>query len=120
MLQVLFLECDEPLDDLSPNNPMLKQGRTISVGLDKNTKLGLVFHQYCKIVNSHKTPKKQSRALDMHVMDVAPSDLEFVHVVSTWCWIQVFGSGFGTEWWLDIADYITLYAPRPCFSVSDS
>eukprot|EP00585_Thalassiosira_rotula_P007311 CAMPEP_0196137226 /NCGR_PEP_ID=MMETSP0910-20130528/5279_1 /TAXON_ID=49265 /ORGANISM="Thalassiosira rotula, Strain GSO102" /LENGTH=772 /DNA_ID=CAMNT_0041397659 /DNA_START=80 /DNA_END=2398 /DNA_ORIENTATION=+ len=82
---VLYFECNEDLDDiLCPENPVLKKGTTVYIGLDKNTKLSLVFHQYCKFVNS-KIPKRKGVAgshngANSNVVDsVKMSDFEFLH-----------------------------------------
>eukprot|EP00571_Detonula_confervacea_P011377 CAMPEP_0172302962 /NCGR_PEP_ID=MMETSP1058-20130122/4590_1 /TAXON_ID=83371 /ORGANISM="Detonula confervacea, Strain CCMP 353" /LENGTH=724 /DNA_ID=CAMNT_0013013633 /DNA_START=26 /DNA_END=2200 /DNA_ORIENTATION=+ len=74
---VLYFECSEDLDELfSPNNPMLKKGTRVCIGLDKNTKLSVVFNQYCKFVNS-KIPKN-SRGANLANIVKMP-DFEFLH-----------------------------------------
>lgn len=81
---ILYFECNEDLDDvLCPENPVLKKGTTVYIGLDKNTKLSLVFHQYCKFVNS-KIPKRKGAAgghngMNNNVDSVKMSDFEFLH-----------------------------------------
>ena len=80
---ILYFECAQELDELAPSNPMLKQGTTVYIGLDKNTKLEKVFNQYIKFVNS-KIPKKNKKndddEDDLHVLNsVKLSDLEFLH-----------------------------------------
>ena len=76
---VLYLECCDDLDTLlSPNNTILKRGTTVYIGLDKNTKLSLVFHQYCKFVNS-KIPKNKGNADVNTLNSIKLSDLEFQH-----------------------------------------
>jgi len=73
-LQVLYFECDEDLSDIAPNNPLLLRGATVYVGLDKGSKLSVVFQHYCDFVNS-KSPstKPGSRVY------IKPTDLEFMH-----------------------------------------
>ena len=78
---ILYFECAQDLDELAPSNPMLKQGTTVYIGLDKNTKLEKVFNQYIKFVNS-KLPKKNNKGddEDLNVLNsVKLSDLEFLH-----------------------------------------
>jgi len=76
---VLYFECHDDLDELlCPGNPILKRGTTVFIGLDKNTKLSLVFHQFCKFVNS-KIPKKKKGAATVNVDAVKLSDFEFLH-----------------------------------------
>ena len=78
---ILYFECAQDLDELAPSNPMLKQGTTVYIGLDKNTKLEKVFNQYIKFVNS-KLPKKKNKGddEDLNVLNsVKLSDLEFLH-----------------------------------------
>lgn len=72
--QVLYFECDEDLSDIAPNNPLLLRGATVYVGLDKGSKLEVVFQHYCDFVNS-KSPstKPGSRVY------IKPTDLEFIH-----------------------------------------
>mmetsp|Transcript_8738 Transcript_8738/g.13095 ORF Transcript_8738/g.13095 Transcript_8738/m.13095 type:complete len:693 (+) Transcript_8738:141-2219(+) len=71
---VLYFECDEDLSDIAPNNPLLLRGATVYVGLDKGSKLSVVFQHYCDFVNS-KSPstKPGSRVY------IKPTDLEFMH-----------------------------------------
>jgi len=73
---VLYFECAEDLDELCPNNPVLKKGARVYIGLDKNTRLSLVFSQYCKFVNSKTTKKKGA----VNINAVKLSDFEFMHV----------------------------------------
>ena len=72
--QVLYFECDEDMSDIAPNNPLLLRGATVYVGLDKGSKLSVIFQHYCDFVNS-KTPstKPGSRVY------IKPTDLEFIH-----------------------------------------
>mmetsp|Transcript_5919 Transcript_5919/g.12555 ORF Transcript_5919/g.12555 Transcript_5919/m.12555 type:complete len:687 (+) Transcript_5919:158-2218(+) len=71
---VLYFECDEDLSDIVPSNPLLLRGATVYVGLDKGSKLSVVFQHYCDFVNS-KSPstKPGSRVY------IKPTDLEFMH-----------------------------------------
>lgn len=78
---ILYFECAQDLDELAPSNPMLKQGTTVYIGLDKNTKLEKVFNQYIKFVNS-KIPKKNKGGEDVNILNtVKLSDLEFLHCI---------------------------------------
>ena len=61
------------------NNPVLKLGTTVYIGLDKNTKLSTVFEQYVKFVNSKKKKPKGS-SNSSRLTDIKMSDLEFMHV----------------------------------------
>ena len=74
--QVLYVECDEDLTDMSPNNPLLQRGATVYIGLDKGTKLNVVFQHYCDCVNKAKTnsPSKSGSS-----GNIKPTDLEFIH-----------------------------------------
>ena len=72
-LKVLYFECDENLEELSPENPLLKRGVTVYIGLDKNTKLNNVFNRYCEFINS-KAPSRNH-----FCTRVKSSDFEFVH-----------------------------------------
>mmetsp|Transcript_26210 Transcript_26210/g.52685 ORF Transcript_26210/g.52685 Transcript_26210/m.52685 type:complete len:669 (+) Transcript_26210:162-2168(+) len=67
---LLYFDCDENLDELSPDNPILKRGVSVYIGLDKNTKLEKVFARYCEIVNSNATS---------NVNHVKMDDFEFLH-----------------------------------------
>jgi hypothetical protein len=73
---VLYVECDEDLTDMSPNNPLLQRGATVYIGLDKGTKLNVVFQHYCDCVNKAKTnsPSKSGSS-----GNIKPTDLEFIH-----------------------------------------
>eukprot|EP00551_Chaetoceros_affinis_P005298 CAMPEP_0203683902 /NCGR_PEP_ID=MMETSP0090-20130426/47759_1 /ASSEMBLY_ACC=CAM_ASM_001088 /TAXON_ID=426623 /ORGANISM="Chaetoceros affinis, Strain CCMP159" /LENGTH=743 /DNA_ID=CAMNT_0050553059 /DNA_START=95 /DNA_END=2326 /DNA_ORIENTATION=+ len=60
---VLYFECDESL------SPSLPANSTVSIGLDKTTKLSAVFERFCHFVSSYKSP-------GIHI-DL--NDFEFVH-----------------------------------------
>jgi hypothetical protein len=66
---------DEAFQSLSPDNPILKVGRTVYIGLDKNSKLSLVFDRYCDFVNANAPPRLRAGHPPRHV--VRPADLEF-------------------------------------------
>jgi len=78
---VLYFECAEDLNTLSPSNPLLKHGQTIYVGLDKNQKLAVAIDQYIKFVNS-KLPKKKKKGLgnNLNTEHIKLADLDFMHV----------------------------------------
>ena len=79
---VLYFECHEDLDGPWPqDNPVLKRGTTVYVGLDKNTKLSLVFAQYCRFVNSKMPGARRDGATrgDDIANAAKPSDFEFLH-----------------------------------------
>jgi hypothetical protein len=65
---MLFLECTETLSDIAPNHTILQPGITVSIGLDKNTKLSAVFQRYCAFLN------EQDPTTNIQV-----GDLDFVH-----------------------------------------
>ncbi|KAL3806338.1 hypothetical protein ACHAXA_001420 [Cyclostephanos tholiformis] len=69
---------DEAFRSLSPDNPILKVGTTVYIGLDKNSKLSLVFERYCDFVNASVPPRLRAGDQPRHV--VRPADLEFFHV----------------------------------------
>ena len=74
--QILFITCAETFDDIAPHHPVLKEGVVVSIGLDKNTKLGAVFRRYTEFCNEH------ARALPPHSKGghkIEESDLEFFH-----------------------------------------
>jgi hypothetical protein len=66
---MLYLEIDDDLEDLCPNNKYLKRSSTVYIGLDKSTKLEAVFQQFCTFIN------KESKTVDQ----VKMSDFEFIH-----------------------------------------
>lgn len=82
---ILFIACAETMDDLSPNHPVLKEGMVVSIGLDKNTKLGCVFKRYTEFCNEHAkatASASASAAPDNSSTDnnkIDDSDLEFFH-----------------------------------------
>lgn len=53
---ILLVECVEDLTNLAPHCPILRKGITVSIGLDKNTKLSAVFDRYCEVASSHIQP----------------------------------------------------------------
>eukprot|EP00986_Skeletonema_menzelii_P013340 scaffold7681_cov154-Skeletonema_menzelii.AAC.8 len=71
---VLYFECDEDLSDIAPNNPLLLHGATVYVGLDKGSKLSVIFQHYCDFVNS-KSPSTKTGSR----VYIKPTDLEFIH-----------------------------------------
>mmetsp|Transcript_19378 Transcript_19378/g.29904 ORF Transcript_19378/g.29904 Transcript_19378/m.29904 type:complete len:690 (+) Transcript_19378:162-2231(+) len=71
---VLYFECDEDLSDIVPNNPLLLRGATVYVGLDKGSKLSVVFQHYCDFVNSKSPSSKPGSRVY-----IKPTDLEFMH-----------------------------------------
>jgi hypothetical protein len=64
--QVLYLSCEEVLF-IATNHPILKPGVTVSIGLDKNTKLSAVFHQFVEFCNQSSKDR------------IYVADLEFLH-----------------------------------------
>jgi len=64
---VLYLECSEDLQ-LRPNS-IAKRGTTISIGLEKTTKLNAVFNRFVEFVTEKSRDKEP-----LHI-----TDLEFVH-----------------------------------------
>lgn len=85
---VLLIECVESLDDLLPSNPIARPSVTVSVGLDKNTRLSAVFSRYCDFINENQPATQLSqirrdtprRGVDPSITpSIRPSDLEFLH-----------------------------------------
>lgn len=66
---MLYLEIDDDVEDLCPNNKYLKRGSTVYIGLDKTTKLEAVFEHFCSFIN------KEAKTSDR----VKPADFEFLH-----------------------------------------
>ena len=67
---LLYLEIDDDaMESLCPGNKYLKRGSTVYIGLDKTTKLEVVFQQFCHFVN------REAGLLQ----SVKLSDFEFVH-----------------------------------------
>lgn len=64
---VLFLECSEDLQTLP--NSIAKRGTTISIGLEKTTKLSAVFNRFVEFVTEKSRDKEP----------LSITDLEFVH-----------------------------------------
>ena len=75
--QVLYITCAETLDDLAPNHPVLKEGVVVSIGLDKNTKLGAVFKRYIEFCN--ETALSKGDGGNGGVVRMEEGDLEFFH-----------------------------------------
>ncbi|KAL7547850.1 hypothetical protein ACHAWF_011119 [Thalassiosira exigua] len=73
---VLYFESREGLEELCPDNPVLRPRATAFVGLDKNTKLSVVFDRYVKFVNSRAPKGIRGKASSL---PVRTSDLEFLH-----------------------------------------
>ena len=69
IIQMLYLEIDDDMEDLCPKNRFLKRGSTVYIGLDKTTKLEAVFQQFITFVNKEAYPTEH----------VKLSDFEFVH-----------------------------------------
>jgi len=67
---LLYIYCQEPID-MAPDHPILRPGVTVSIGLDKTTKLKAVFKQYVDFCNS----KSRMESPDSTKIDV--QDLEF-------------------------------------------
>jgi hypothetical protein len=67
--QLLFIYCQESLD-LCPNHPIIRPGVTVSIGLDKTTKLKSVFKQYVNFCNSSSEVVESGQKMDA-------KDLEF-------------------------------------------
>jgi hypothetical protein len=68
---------DDAFQSLSPENPILKVGTTVYIGLDKNSKLSLAFDRYCDFVNASAPPRLRAGDPPRHV--VRSADLEFFH-----------------------------------------
>lgn len=67
-MKILFFSCTEPLAKF-PDHPILKPGIIVQVGLDKNTKLAMVFERFVEFCN-----EKRGNSNHMTVKDV-----EFLH-----------------------------------------
>lgn len=67
---LLYIYCEEPID-LAPDHPILRPGVTVSIGLDKTTKLKAVFKQYVEFCNS------KSRTDSTDHTKISVQDLEF-------------------------------------------
>lgn len=67
--QLLYIYCQESLD-LCPNHPIIRPGVTVSIGLDKTTKLKAVFKQYVNFCNSSSEVVESGQKMDA-------KDLEF-------------------------------------------
>lgn len=61
---ILYIEVDDDLEDLSPNNKYLKRGSTVYIGLDKTTKLEAVFEQFCSFINKEAKPADRVKLAD--------------------------------------------------------
>jgi len=48
---LLYIYCEEPID-VAPDHPIMRPGVTVSIGLDKTTKLRAVFQRYVDFCNS--------------------------------------------------------------------
>uniref|UniRef100_A0A7S4ADE7 BTB domain-containing protein n=1 Tax=Pseudo-nitzschia australis TaxID=44445 RepID=A0A7S4ADE7_9STRA len=48
---LLYVYCDEPID-WAPDHPIMRPGVTVSIGLDKTTKLKTVFQRYVDFCNT--------------------------------------------------------------------
>ena len=71
---LLYLEIDDDaLESLCPGNKYLKRGSTVYIGLDKTTKLEVVFQQFCNFVN------RDCSSTTGLIHSVKLSDFEFVH-----------------------------------------
>ncbi|KAG7367220.1 hypothetical protein IV203_029891 [Nitzschia inconspicua] len=67
---ILFLYCKEPLD-FAPDHPIIRPGITVSIGLEKSTKLSAVFRRYVEFCN------ETSSGEDGDLVEL--KDLEFLH-----------------------------------------
>jgi len=65
---LLYIYCQEPID-VAPDHPILRPGVTVSIGLDKTTKLKAVFKQYVDFCNS-KTKTDSSDGTKINVQDL--------------------------------------------------
>jgi len=65
---ILYIYCQKPLD-IAPDHPIMRPGITVSIGLEKNTKLSAVFRRYVDFCNE-SSGKEHS---------IKYRDLEFVH-----------------------------------------
>jgi len=67
---LLYIYCQEPID-VAPDHPILRPGVTVSIGLDKTTKLKAVFKQYVDFCNSKsKTDSPESDSTQIDVQDL--------------------------------------------------
>jgi hypothetical protein len=66
--QILFIYCKEALD-IAPDHPIMRPGTTVSIGLEKQTKLSAVFRRYVDFCN--ETGGEDSQ--------ISLEDLEFIH-----------------------------------------
>mmetsp|Transcript_17904 Transcript_17904/g.29634 ORF Transcript_17904/g.29634 Transcript_17904/m.29634 type:complete len:631 (-) Transcript_17904:64-1956(-) len=88
---MLFLECSGLIPG-HETNPVLAPGVKVCIGLEKSTKLGLVFDRYVDFANEHEqpppeqqqqqrsqrsTPKRTNHHHAIHLLH--PDDLEFSH-----------------------------------------
>lgn len=60
---LLYVYCLEPLD-LAPNHPIIRPGITVSIGLDKTTKLKAVFRQYVDFCNTSSEAVENGTKID--------------------------------------------------------
>jgi hypothetical protein len=67
---MLFLECSETIEG-HENHPVLTPEVTVCIGLEKSTKLALVFERYVAFANEHAVDPNQ------HLLSMG--DLEFMH-----------------------------------------
>ena len=73
--QILYIYCTEPID-VAPDHPILRPGVTVSIGLDKTTKLKAVFKQYVDFCNSKsKTNSSDSPHISVYDLEFAFSQL---------------------------------------------
>ena len=68
---------EDAFQSLSPDNPILRAGTTVYIGLDKNSKLSLAFDKYCDFVNASAPPRLRADDPPRHIVRTA--DLEFFH-----------------------------------------
>jgi len=67
---LLYIYCQEPID-VAPDHPILRPGVTVSIGLDKSTKLKAVFKQYVDFCNG------KSKTEPSDCAKITVQDLEF-------------------------------------------
>jgi hypothetical protein len=70
-LQLLYLYCQEPID-IAPDHPILRPGVSVSIGLDKSTKLLFVFKRFVDFCNEMGDDSSGDSTVFL-------TDLEFVH-----------------------------------------
>ena len=75
--QVLYIYCEEPID-LAPDHPILRPGVTVSIGLDKTTKLKAVFKQYVDFCNM----KSKTDSPDHTKINVQDLEFAFCHLLN--------------------------------------